>query len=55
MEELLSQERAGCVDLDFKSYFDTIPHTPLLGLVKQRVVDGSVLALLEQSLKASAL
>jgi RNA-directed DNA polymerase len=43
------------VDLDFKSYFDTIPHERLLGLVRQRVVDGSVLALLEQSLKAGVL
>jgi RNA-directed DNA polymerase len=55
VEELLSQGRLWCVDLDFQSYFDTIPHQPLLGLVKQRVVDGSVLALLEQSLKAGVL
>lgn len=55
VEELLSQERTWCVDLDFKSYFDTIPHERLLGLVRQRVVDGSVLALLEQSLKAGVL
>ncbi len=55
IEELLSQGRAWCVDLDFKSYFDTIPHERLLGLVAQRVVDGSVLALLEQSLKAGVL
>jgi len=55
VEELLSQGRTWCVDLDFKSYFDTIPHDRLLGLVRQRVVDGSVLALLEQSLKAGVL
>jgi len=55
VEELLNQGRAWCVDLDFKSYFDTIPHDRLLGLVKQRVVDGSVLALLEQGLKAGVL
>jgi len=55
VEELLSQDRGWCVDLDFKSYFDTVPHDRLLGLVKQRVVDGSVLALLEQSLKAGVL
>jgi RNA-directed DNA polymerase len=55
VEALLSQGRAWCVDLDFKSYFDTIPHERLLGLVRQRVVDGSVLALLEQSLKAGVL
>jgi len=55
VEELLEQGRHWCVDLDFKSYFDTIPHERLLGLVKQRIVDGSVLALLEQSLKAGVL
>jgi RNA-directed DNA polymerase len=40
------------VDADLKSYFDTIPHDGLMALVKQRVVDGSVLALVEQCLKA---
>jgi RNA-directed DNA polymerase len=55
IEELLNESRAWCVELDFKSYFDTIPHARLLGLVRQRVVDGSVLALLEQSLKAGVL
>jgi RNA-directed DNA polymerase len=55
VEQLLSGGRLWCVDLDFKSYFDTIPHERLLGLVQQRVVDGSVLALLAQSLKAGVL
>jgi RNA-directed DNA polymerase len=55
VEELLETGRVWCVDLDFKSYFDTIPHERLLGLVRQRVVDGSVLALLVQSLKAGVL
>ena len=55
VEELLSQGRAWCVELDFKSYFDTIPHERLLGLVRQRMVDGSVLTLLEQGLKAGVL
>jgi len=55
VEELLREGRAWCVELDFKSYFDTIPHERLLGLVRQRVVDGSVLRLLEQGLKAGVL
>ncbi len=55
VEQLLSEGRLWCVDLDFKSYFDTIPHERLLGLVQQRVVDGSVLTLLAQSLKAGVL
>lgn len=55
VEQLLAEGRAWCVDLDFKSYFDTIPHQPLMELVGQRIVDGSVLALLEQSLKAGVM
>jgi RNA-directed DNA polymerase len=55
VEELLDQGRTWCVDLDFKSYFDTIPQERLLGLIQQRVVDGKVLAVLAQSLKAGVL
>ncbi|MBU6399738.1 MAG: group II intron reverse transcriptase/maturase, partial [Verrucomicrobia bacterium] len=51
----LSQGYVWCVDADLKSYFDTIPHERLMALVQQRVVDGSVLRLLEQSLKAGVL
>ena len=55
VEELLSQGHVWCVDADLKSYFDTIPHERLMALIKQRIVDGSVLALLEQCLKAGVL
>ena len=55
VEALLSQGRAWCGDLDFKSYFDTIPHERLLGRVRQRVVEGRVLTLREQGLKAGVL
>ena len=55
VEELLNQGYGWCVELDFKGYFDTIPHAGLLGLIRQRVVDGSVLALLAQSLQAGVL
>lgn len=55
VEELLSQGHVWCVDCDLKSYFDTIQHERLMALIKQRIVDGSVLALLEQSLKAGVL
>ncbi len=55
VEGLLSEGKVWCVDGDLKSYFDTIPHERLLALVKQRVVDGSVLALLEQCLKAGVM
>jgi RNA-directed DNA polymerase len=55
VEELLSQGHAWCVDADLKSYFDTIPHDRLTALIQQRIVDGSVLALLQQCLKAGVL
>lgn len=55
VEELLKQGRTWCVDADLKSYFDTIPHERLIELIRQRVADGSVLALLEQFLKAGVL
>jgi RNA-directed DNA polymerase len=55
VEELLSQGQVWCVDADLKSYFDTLPHEGLMALVRERIVDGSVLALLEQSLKAGVL
>jgi RNA-directed DNA polymerase len=55
VEELLKRGHTWCVDLDFKSYFDTIPHDRLISLIEQRIMDGSVLALLEQCLKAGVL
>jgi RNA-directed DNA polymerase len=55
VEELLSQGHVWCVDADLKSYFDTIPHDRLMALVRERIVDGSVLSLLEQSLKAGVM
>lgn len=55
VEDLLSQGHVWCVDADLKSYFDTIPHERLMELVRQRVVDGSVLRLLEQYLRAGVL
>jgi RNA-directed DNA polymerase len=55
VEELLSQGHVWCVDADLKSYFDTIPHDRLMALVRERIVDGSVLSLLEQCLKAGVM
>ena len=55
VEELLGEGRGWCVDVDLKSYFDTIPHERLMALVGQRIVDGSVLSVLTQSLKAGVL
>jgi RNA-directed DNA polymerase len=35
------------VDADLKSYFDTIPHSALIGRVQEKVTDGRVIRLLE--------
>jgi retron-type reverse transcriptase len=40
------------IDADLSSYFDTIPHANLMTVVAERIVDGSLLALLKQWLKA---
>ena len=46
----LYQRAWGVVEIDFRSYFTTIPHDKLIVLIKQRVVDGSMLGLIKQSL-----
>jgi RNA-directed DNA polymerase len=43
------------VDVDLKSYFDTIPHDRLMGEVRKRVADSRVLGLIEAYLTASIL
>jgi RNA-directed DNA polymerase len=43
------------LDADLKSYFDTIPHDRLLSLVRRRVADGRVLALVEAFLNQSVM
>ena len=39
------------VDADLQSYFDTIPHDPLLAKVGTRIADGHVLELIQRFLK----
>jgi RNA-directed DNA polymerase len=55
VDTLLKGGHDWVVDADLKSYFDTIPHDRLLALVKARVADGSVLALVESFLRAGVL
>jgi RNA-directed DNA polymerase len=40
------------INADLAQYFDRIPHAPLLAVVAERIVDGGLLALLQQWLKA---
>ena len=51
IREDLYQQAWGVVEIDFQSYFTTIPHDKLLRLIRQGVVDGSMLRLIKQSLK----
>jgi len=55
VDRLLKAGHDWVVDADLKSYFDTIPHERLMALVKQRVADGRVLALVESFLRAGVL
>lgn len=52
VDGLLKEGYRYVVDVDLKSYFDTIPHDKLLADVRQRVSDSRVLGLIEAFLKA---
>ena len=55
VNELLRQGYRQVVDVDLKSYFDTIPHEQLLDRVKRHVADKRVLELIEGFLTADIL
>lgn len=55
VDALLSSGHVWVVDADLKSYFDTIPHDRLMSLLKERIADGRVLALVESYLRAGVL
>jgi RNA-directed DNA polymerase len=55
VDELLKQERMWVVDVDLKSYFDTIPHEQLMQRVAEHISDGRMLELLKQYLKAGVM
>ena len=40
------------IDADLSKYFDSIPHAKLMAVVAERIVDGGILALIKQWLKA---
>src|SRR5258706_604722 len=50
VDDLLKQGYVYVVDADLKSYFDTIPHGPLVDRVRERIADGRVLQLIESFL-----
>lgn len=50
VEQLLAEGYTHVVDVDLKSYFDTIPHAGLLAKVRSKLVDGRVLELVESFL-----
>ena len=52
VDELLKSGHVYVVDADLKSYFDTIPHEPLMLRVGERIADKRVLSLIESFLKA---
>jgi RNA-directed DNA polymerase len=55
LEKIRQHLRAGkceVYDADLEGYFDSIPHEKLMACVRMRVVDGSVLRLIRQWLKA---
>jgi len=51
VDDLLKKEHWYVVDADLKSYFDTIPFEPLMRLIRNKVSDGRVLALIESFLQ----
>jgi len=55
VDTLLKTGHFWVVDVDLKSYFDTIPQDRLLALVRERVADGRVLALVEAFLRAGVM
>lgn len=55
VEEYRKQGFRWVVDVDFKSYFDTLDHAVLMAKVKTRVTDGRILGLLRSWLTAGVM
>ena len=55
VDTLLEQGYHGVVDADLKSYFDTLPHSPLMAGVEGKVADGKVLGLVAAYLAAKVM
>jgi RNA-directed DNA polymerase len=55
VEQLLAEGYTHVVDADLKSYFDTIPHEPLLARLRTKIADGRILSLVTAFLKQGVL
>ena len=55
VDDLLQQGYSWVVDVDLKSYFDSIPHSPLMEQVGNKIADGAVLRLVEAFLQAKVM
>ncbi len=55
VDELLRSGKHWVVDVDLKSYFDTIPHERLMEQVAEKIADGKVLSLIEGMLRAGVM
>ncbi len=55
VEEYRKQGFRWVVDVDFKSYFDTLDHEVLMAKVKERVTDGRILGLIRSWLTAGVM
>jgi RNA-directed DNA polymerase len=52
IQKHLKEGQTAVYDADLAGYFDSIPHPKLIACVRMRVVDGSVLGLIKQWLRA---
>lgn len=55
VDTLLKAGHHWVVDADLKSYYDTIPHQPMMRRVEEKISDGRILNLLEAMLKQGVL
>lgn len=55
LRESLYQRVHSVIEVDLKSYFDSVPHDKLMVLVRERVADGSILRLIWSWLKVGFL
>lgn len=55
VDDLLKRGYHWVVDIDLKSYFDTIPHAELMGLIERKISDSRMLQLISSFLKQGVL